>query len=158
MLASYGGYHRDRRNRLTHYVGVPTIIFALLIPASLARVPMLPAALSGDRLLLAALILWYLSLDVPLGLALAVLLGLLAFAAEATAELGAGTALTVAGVVFVAGWALQLLGHRFEGNRPALLDNLLQALVAPIYLVTELAFAFGWRRALQSAVQARKDG
>ena len=31
LLADYGAYHRDPRNRLTHYFGVPAIVYAILI-------------------------------------------------------------------------------------------------------------------------------
>ncbi len=32
QMAMYSAYHRDFRNRLTHFVGVPAIAFALLVP------------------------------------------------------------------------------------------------------------------------------
>jgi len=38
-LAVYAASHRHPHNRLTHYVGVPTIIFALMVPLSLVRLP-----------------------------------------------------------------------------------------------------------------------
>ena len=31
QLAMYAAYHRDRRNRATHHLGVPLIVFALLL-------------------------------------------------------------------------------------------------------------------------------
>jgi uncharacterized membrane protein YGL010W len=36
-------------------------------------------------------------------------------------------------VLFVGGWILQLVGHVFEGRKPALVDNLFQIFVAPIF-------------------------
>src|SRR5579883_277846 len=42
-----------------------------------------------------------------------------------------------------------------EGNRPVLLTNLAQLLVAPLYLIAELAFALGLRRNLRSAIERR---
>jgi uncharacterized membrane protein YGL010W len=155
LLASYGSYHRDPRNRLTHYVGVPAIIYALLIPAALYSIAIFGLTVPLDRLLVAAFVLGYLWLDVRLGLSLAVVLTLLALAAEATASIGVAGALTVAGVVFVLGWALQLFGHHLEGNRPALLTNVLQMLVAPLYLAAELGFACGLRAGLRAQVEQR---
>ena len=38
-LAVYAASHRHPHNRLTHYVGVPTIIFALMVLLSLVRLP-----------------------------------------------------------------------------------------------------------------------
>jgi len=76
----------------------------------------------------------------------------LAALAECTTRLGVGATQGIAAAAFIGGWAMQLLGHRLEGNRPALLDNLRQILVAPMYLTAELAFALGWRTALRAAI------
>jgi uncharacterized membrane protein YGL010W len=152
ILASYGRFHRDPRNRLTHYFGVPAIIYSVLIPLALLGHPFPGAAPGLDRILVAVAAVGYLWLDIGLGSALTAILVLLAAAAEATASAGSALALTAAGVVFVLGWALQLLGHRLEGNRPALLTNLAQILVAPLYLTAELGFALGLRRGLRAGI------
>ena len=71
------------------------------------------------------------------------------------ARLGALTAWAWFGVLFVGGWILQLVGHVYEGRRPALADNLFQIFVAPIFLCAELFFALGYKPQLHAAVQAR---
>eukprot|EP01127_Copromyxa_protea_P001870 TRINITY_DN1177_c0_g1_i1.p1 TRINITY_DN1177_c0_g1~~TRINITY_DN1177_c0_g1_i1.p1 ORF type:complete len:101 (-),score=32.50 TRINITY_DN1177_c0_g1_i1:66-368(-) len=50
------------------------------------------------------------------------------------------------------GWVLQILAHQvFEGRAPALLDNLLQAIVlAPYFVLLEVLFYFGYRPDLQA--------
>jgi uncharacterized membrane protein YGL010W len=153
LLASYGRYHRDPRNRLTHYFGVPAIIYAVLIPAALYNVSLNGASFGLDRLILVAALVGYVALDVLLGLALGVALVALAAAAEATTLLGPSVALGVAGATFIAGWALQLLGHHLENNRPAFLTNLVQLLVAPLYLSAEIGFAWGLRSRLRADVE-----
>jgi len=155
LLADYGGYHRDPRNRLTHYVGVPLIIYSVLVALALVSWEIFAIRLGLDRLIVAGLAVFYVCLDVRLGLCLAVALALLAVAAELTGALGSSVALTVGGAGFIIGWAAQLLGHRFEGNRPALLDNVLQIFIAPIYLAAELGFALGLRSALRSDIEQR---
>jgi uncharacterized membrane protein YGL010W len=50
---------------------------------------------------------------------------------------------------FVGGWTIQLLGHAFEGKRPALADNLLQIFNAPLFLTVEVAFLLGYRQDLR---------
>lgn len=61
----------------------------------------------------------------------------------------------VSAAVFVASWVAQFLGHGvFEKRAPALLDNLLQALVlAPFFVWMEILFKFGYRPELQSRVE-----
>ena len=91
--------------------------------------------------------------DRVLGLALVALLVVLTALAEWSTHLATPLTRTLASTAFIVGCALQLLGHRLEGNRPALLDNLLQILVAPMYLTAELAFSLGLCRDLRTAVQ-----
>ena len=153
VLASYGRYHRDPRNRLTHYFGVPAIIYAVLIPAALYSVSIEGASVGLDRLIVAVAVVGYLIVDVRLGLALTVALAVLAAAAEATTALGSSAALGTAVAAFVGGWALQLLGHHLESNRPAFLANLAQLVVAPLYLTAEIGFALGLRGSLRTDVE-----
>jgi uncharacterized membrane protein YGL010W len=98
---------------------------------------------------------YYFLLDVALALAMtAVTLGLL-WLGHQIAMLGAGAAWLWFAVLFVGGWILQLVGHGFEGRRPALADNLFQIFVAPIFLCAEIFFALGYKPALHQAVQER---
>jgi uncharacterized membrane protein YGL010W len=54
----------------------------------------------------------------------------------------------VFGAAFVGGWILQLVGHWFEGKRPALVDNIWQIFVAPLFLMVEALAMLGWKRDL----------
>jgi uncharacterized membrane protein YGL010W len=56
--------------------------------------------------------------------------------------------------VEILAWVAQFIGHGvFEGRAPALLDNLLQALVlAPFFVFMEALFSFGYRPELQKRV------
>jgi uncharacterized membrane protein YGL010W len=57
--------------------------------------------------------------------------------------------------LFVGGWILQLVGHVFEGRKPALADNLFQIFVAPIFLAAEVFFALGYKPALRRGVEEK---
>ena len=153
LLASYGRFHCDPRNRMTHYFGVPLIVYALLVAAALPAIEFGGMRVPLERVLLGLLVLWYLVLDLRLGFVLALVLAGLAWAAEAALGASPGLALPIAGGVFVLGWVLQLAGHHLEGNRPALVTNLGQIFVAPIYLTAELTFALGLRAPLAAAVR-----
>ena len=76
------------------------------------------------------------------------------YAAEALAgALGSAQAVWIAFIaLFVAGWALQFLGHHYEGRRPALLDNIFQAFVGPMFLVAEALVVMGQRGDLAQAM------
>jgi uncharacterized membrane protein YGL010W len=101
-------------------------------------------------------VLHYLLLDLPLGLAMAAVLALLLWAGERLAALGSVAGWSAFAVLFIGGWMLQLVGHVFEGRRPALVDNLFQSIfIAPLFLCAEAFFALGYKRQLHAAVQER---
>jgi uncharacterized membrane protein YGL010W len=57
--------------------------------------------------------------------------------------------------LLVGGWALQFVGHAFEGRKPAFLDDLRGLLDGPLFLVAEVAFALGLSPELQAEVERR---
>jgi uncharacterized membrane protein YGL010W len=155
QMAVYAAYHRNRWNKLTHFIGVPAIIFAILIPASWISI--------GDGVTLAhvlvgAVLAYYFLLDVPLAFAATVAAGAIFFAARLVSETDATSGWIWFGAFFAGGWVFQLVGHAFEGRRPALADNLFQIFVAPIFLVAEVLFALGFRRDVLEKVQAQLAG
>ena len=40
-------------------------------------------------------------------------------------------------VMFVGGWALQFLGHYYEGKKPAFLKNGLHLLIGPLWILND---------------------
>src|SRR5580692_6466430 len=64
QLESYGAYHKDPRNRLTHFVGVPLVTFSLFLFLGWFRfvhAPELP--ITGATVFYLVVILYYLRLD-----------------------------------------------------------------------------------------------
>ena len=155
QMAVYAAYHRNRWNRLTHFIGVPAIIFAILIP--MVWVPV------GDGITLAHLFLglvlaYYFMLDVPLAVATTLATVALFYAARLAAGTGFASGWIWSGAFFIGGWTFQLVGHVFEGRKPALADNLFQIFVAPIFLVAEVFFALGLKQDVRDKVEARLAG
>ena len=55
----------------------------------------------------------------------------------------------------IVGWAFQLLGHRIEGNKPALLKNPLAWVLGPLMVLVEIVGLLGVRPAfVREAEQA----
>jgi len=155
QMAIYAAYHQDARNKATHFVGVPIIVLSLYIPLAWLRLDVGGWTITAAILLGAVVVAYYLVLDVTLGLAMLVVFAALAWLGQQIAGLGALPGWSWFAVLFVGGWILQLVGHVFEGRKPALADNLFQIFVAPIFLAAEVAFALGYRPALHAAVQER---
>ena len=153
QLAIYAAYHRDGRNRATHHVGVPMIVFSLLVIS--ATVP-LGAGVSLASPLLGPLLLLYLVTVPRMGLVAVVFYGGALLLAREIAGLGFNTALIVFVAAFVVGWIVQLVGHAFEGRRPALVDNIVQIFMAPAFLILEMLFALGLERRTGAEIEARR--
>jgi uncharacterized membrane protein YGL010W len=155
QMATYSAYHQDARNKATHFIGVPIIVLSLFIPLAWLRADIGGLAISAGMVLGAIVLAYYLALDLVLGLAMVAVFALLLWIGEHIAALGAASGWTWFALLFVGGWILQLVGHVFEGRRPALADNLFQILIAPIFLCAELFFALGYKPRLQAAVRER---
>ena len=155
QMSFYAAYHQDARNKATHFVGVPVIVFSLMIPLGWLRAEVGGFPLSAAHAVTAALLAYYLVLDLPLGLAMAAVFALMLWGAEPLSQAPFVASLAWFVVLFVGGWALQLWGHVYEGRKPALVDNLFQIFVAPIFLAAEVFFALGFKRALHEEVQRR---
>ena len=155
QMAVYAAYHQDARNKATHFVGVPVIILSLFIPLAWPRLELAGLPLTAAMLFALVVLAYYFLLDVPLALAMTALTAALVWLGHQIAGLGAAAGWAWCAVLFVGGWCLQLLGHGFEGRRPALADNLFQIFVAPIFLCAEIFFALGYKPGLHHAVQER---
>ena len=149
QLATYASYHRDERNRATHFIGIPAIVFSILVPLALVQAAGVSAAAAVAVL---ALIGW-IALDRIIGLAMIVAIVPMLLAAEWIARsFGSGTAWTVFAIFFVGGWVFQLVGHVWEGRRPALADNLFQAFIGPMFIMAEVLMALGLKQELKAAI------
>ena len=155
QMSFYAAYHQDARNKATHFIGVPAIMLSLFIPLAWIGFDAGGLTISAAMVFAAVVLMYYFFLDVPLALAMLVVTGLLVLVAENIAALGPVQGWIWFGVLFVGGWLLQLVGHAYEGRRPALADNLFQIFVAPIFLAAEVFFALGYKPHLHQRVQQR---
>jgi len=155
QMSFYAAYHQDARNKATHFVGVPMIIFGLFVALGWARVDIGGVTLTAAMLLAAVVLTWYFLLDVPLALAMLGVNALLLYFADLVSVQPIGAGLFWFLVFFGGGWVIQLVGHAYEGRKPALADNFFQIFVAPIFLAAELFFALRYKPALHAAVQKR---
>ena len=153
QLASYAGYHRDRRNIGVHFVGIPMITLAVAVLLSRPSWVVGEVAVSPALLLALGATLFYLRLDWRYGLTMAALMGLNVWIGAQLASgstalwLGSGLGL------FVVGWVFQLVGHVWEGRKPAFVDDLIGLLIGPLFIVAELGFALGLRTEVRDAIE-----
>ena len=153
-LAQYAAYHRDRRNIATHLVGVPLIVFAVAVLLARPQLEVLGGTVSPAALAALASAVFYLRLDLRLGVVMTALLAGAVLGAHHLATLSTALWLGTGIGLFVVGWIIQFIGHAFEGRKPAFVDDLVGLIVGPLFVVTEVAFALGLRPELQAAIEA----
>jgi uncharacterized membrane protein YGL010W len=131
-FADYAAFHATPGNQACHYVGIPLIVLTLF--TFLTAAPLLSVAgfsLTLAEVVLAAVVLYYFSLDATLGSLMLVLFA-------ALDALGRQLPLRAAVVLFVLGWMLQFAGHYlYEKKAPAFFRNLAHLLVGPLWIAAK---------------------
>ncbi|WP_298185491.1 Mpo1-like protein [uncultured Pseudomonas sp.] len=154
-LAQYAAYHRDPRNILSHFIGIPLIVLAVAVLLARPGFEVLGLWLSPAVLVALAAGAFYLRLDLRFGLLMALLLGLCLWAA-ANLALQSTTIWLSSGIgLFVLGWIIQFVGHYYEGRKPAFVDDVMGLVIGPLFVVAEAAFLLGLRKALEQAIVER---
>lgn len=167
QFAFYGQYHANKTNVLIHIFCVPTIFWtSLVLFNSLfpwhTTIPLIYGPLKTDVILnvpfLTALgyAAYFVGLEPIAGSIYAPFVIFLGWSANEFYANNANST-RVAGVVFVAAWIAQFIGHgKFEGRAPALLDSLFQSLVLAVFFVfMEVMFELGYKPELHRRLQNR---
>jgi uncharacterized membrane protein YGL010W len=152
LMCQYAAYHRDKRNIVTHFVGIPLIVWSIGILLS-------KGSLFGWSLawiVWALATLWYLTRgNLVLGVATSIVNALLIALATPFAPLAVGSWLGWGVGIFVLGWVIQFIGHYYEGRKPAFADDIVGLLVGPMFIVGEWLFAIGWGREMLAEIERR---
>ena len=152
LLSQYAAYHRDRRNIVSHLVGVPLIVFAVGVLLARPALTMGGLAITPAWVAFGFAALWYLTRgNAVLGLAVTVVVGILMLLAHHVD--GAWIAWGIGS--FVVGWLIQFVGHWYEGRKPAFVDDLVGLLVGPMFVTAEAMFMLGWNKPLQDEIEQR---
>lgn len=151
-LTQYAAYHRDRRNIATHFVGVPIIVFSVVL--ALAQLKL--GAVHAGWLGIVAASAYYIFLDRMLGIWLAAFLVLCgAVSSLISMQFSIPASLGIAVVIFVVGWIIQFVGHKYEGVKPAFVDDLMGLVIGPLFVTAEIAFGLGMKPVLHRYIVDR---
>ena len=155
QLTQYAYYHQDARNINSHFVGVPMIVMAVvtLLSRPVIAVDGLPLSVA----LIAAVLttMFYLRLDLRFGVVLGVVLALMLSGGQWLATQTTALWLGVGLGLFVVGWVIQLVGHYYEGKKPAFVDDMVGLLIGPLFVTAELGFLLQMRLELKAEIHRR---
>ena len=113
--------------------------------------------LSPAWLVFALAAAWFLTRgSLTLGIAVSAATFVLVLAAHQVANGGGLAAWFGWGVcVFAAGWAIQFVGHWYEGRKPAFTGDAASLLIGPLFVTAELLFMLGWNKPLMAEIERR---
>jgi len=155
MLTGYAASHQHPFNVGVHMIGIPTIMFGVLIPLTWVGTEIAGISVNLAHLVVAAFFLFYLTLDTVFAIAFLVLSLVLAHLAGRVGANPLPVSGTIAAVAFFGGYAAQFIGHAVEKSMPVLVKHPVQAnLAAPFFQVVESFKILGLRNELFDAVQA----
>jgi uncharacterized membrane protein YGL010W len=157
LLSQYAAYHRDRRNIVTHFVGVPMIVFGVAVLLARLHLSVTGLELTGAWIAFCLTGAWYLSRRGPLSLGLAVTTatGVLIALAHAVADGSVFSWLSWGVGAFAIGWVIQFVGHYYEGRKPAFVDDIVGLLVGPLFVTAEALFSMGWNKPMLAEIERR---
>ena len=156
MLTGYAAAHQNPVNIFVHMIGIPTIMFGVLIPLSWLQVEVSGITVSLAHVLVLGFFLFYLTLDKVFAAAFVVFALLIAQFSTWVGEQPIGVSGTIAAAAFFGGYVLQFIGHAVEKSMPVLVKHPIQAnLAAPFFTVVEMFKILRLRDDLFTEVQKR---
>ncbi len=154
-LAQYAAYHRDQRNILSHFIGIPLIVLAVAVLLSRPGSEVFGLWLSPALLVALAAGTFYVRLDRRFGLVMALVLALSLWAGAGLAPQSTPVWLSSGIGLFVIGWVIQFVGHYYEGRKPAFVDDVMGLVIGPLFVAAEAAFLLGLRKDVEQAIVER---
>ncbi len=153
-LTQYAAYHRDTRNIITHFIGIPLIVLG--VATLLSRPSINLAGYPASPTLLIAVIasLFYIRLDLSLGFGMAIFMALSVIFGKYMSDQSTTFWLSASIGLFVVGWVIQFIGHIYEKRKPAFIDDIMGLAIGPLFVLAELAFLLGFRQALKKDIES----
>lgn len=154
QLADYVEYHRDPRNCAAHVFGIIFLFLGAVLPLTMLPIPVFGGHVTLATLLALPVLIYWLALDPPLGLAIIVAAFLLLSTASAiVANVGGLGVWMIAATLVICGVSAQVVGHKvFEQRKASMADHPVHFLLGPMFVMAKLFIAFGFRHDLAAII------
>ena len=150
QLATYKSVHLNPKNIRTHFFGVPMIIWSAFLMLGTIRFELAGVEFSAAMVLMLLVLAYYFKLHVKLALGLTLFIIPVLITSEMAVHSAQPFVLAIS--IFVVGWIIQFVGHKYEKAKPAFMDDLNQLLIGPFFLMAELYFMLGWEKQLDAEI------
>ena len=145
IFNDYAQQHQKNFTKMTHFIGVPMIIFSIQMFFNLFHL----YSISLAWIIFICLLLFYAILDIGFACITGIFLFFLTYAATCVTTYQSWSSVLMLSIcLFSIGWIFQFIGHYFEKKPPAFYNNFIQLFIAPIFLSAEIYFILGNRKDL----------
>ncbi|HYG02931.1 MAG TPA: Mpo1-like protein [Chryseosolibacter sp.] len=141
LLAEYGESHQNATNKTIHWICVPLIFFSIV--GLIASIPsgFIQNISEGNpyanwaTITLVVVLIYYVSLSIPLSFGMLLFGVLCLFAARLLAESNLAPLWLISIIIFIVAWIGQFYGHKVEGKKPSFLKDVQFLLIGPAWLM-----------------------
>lgn len=152
-LSKYAFYHQDRKNVVTHFIGIPMILVAIIVLLSRPQFSVFGLEMAPAIIVVFVCSVFYLYLDYGVGFLMTALLGLSLWFSNCIAAQITSIWLSIGIGLFIVGWVVQFVGHYFEGKKPAFVDDIMGLIIGPLFVVVEGLFLLGMKKSWKDDIK-----
>ena len=140
LLDEYGQSHKNKVNKLIHWICVPLIYFSIVgLVRSVPSDILLNDSISENysnwaSLTIVIIMIYYLTMSFMLTLGMTFFSFICLYICNYIIELKLSI-LWISIAVFIGSWILQFIGHKIEGKKPSFLKDIQFLLIGPAWLM-----------------------
>ena len=127
--AEYAIYHKNRTNKLIHWVCIPLIMFSLFGLLSILSFQFM-------SVFIVLALLYYLKLSKSLALGMLLISLFFVSIIDLISFTDKQSSIILYSTIFIVAWIGQFLGHKIEGKKPAFFKDLQFLLIGPLWLLS----------------------
>ena len=133
----YAKYHRNKTNKIIHWICIPLIMFSLLGLLSLMTLfTFNSVSISALWFFIIFTIGYYIKLSKSLALGMTIIAICFIYFIELINENFINQKFEIFLGIFIISWIGQFIGHKIEGKKPAFIKDLQFLLIGPLWLLS----------------------
>ena len=145
LLAEYGESHKNKTNKLIHWVCVPIIVWCVMALIFVIPFPVDILGLDWLSIILVLVIIYYIFLSKPLSIGFILVAGIsywsiILYEAQFSLPIW-----QFALGLFILAWIGQFWGHKIEGKKPSFFKDIQFLMIGPAWLLSFIYQKLGIR-------------
>ena len=133
----YAKYHKNKTNKIIHWICIPLIMFSLLgLPSLMTLFTFNSVTISALWFFIIFAIGYYVKLSKSLALGMTIISICFIYFIELINENFLNQKFEIFLSIFIISWIGQFIGHKIEGKKPAFVKDLQFLLIGPLWLLS----------------------